>query len=272
MRFPSVTATENLILAATLAKGKTRIIGGAKEPEIMDLLQCCETMGAKVSYNTLGDITIEGAKSLSGGLYRVVPDRIETGTYLVAATMTGGHIKLTDTKPGLLETVIVGLRQAGAVIETTDSTIELSVNPEKRLLPVDICTGPYPGFPTDMQAQFMAMNCVANGDSVIKETIFENRFMHVDELRRMGANIKVQGNIAIVSGGSLKGAPVRATDLRASASLVLAGLVAQGTTIIHEIFHIDRGYECLEEKLATLGAHIRRLAETAGVEDYVKST
>jgi UDP-N-acetylglucosamine 1-carboxyvinyltransferase len=266
MSFPSVTATENLILAATLAKGTTRIVGGAKEPEIMDLIQCLQHMGAKIVYNTLGDISIEGSPHLSGGRYHVLPDRIETGTYLVAATMTSGSITLTHTNPAILETVIVGLRQAGATVETTESEIYLSRSESTPLKPVDLCTGPYPGFPTDMQAQFMALNCIASGDAVIKETIFENRFMHVDELRRMGAKVKVQGNVAIVTGGTLKGAPVRATDLRASASLVLAGLVAQGQTTIHEIYHIDRGYECLEEKLVQMRAHIRRLAETLEVE------
>ena len=270
MPFPSVTATENLILAATLAKGTTRIIGAAQEPEIIDLVSCLNTLGAQIKIDSSGEIVIDGVAELHAGEYKVLPDRIETGTYLVAAAITHGEITVHNTDPKSLEAVLCTLRKSGAKIECRDTSIFLSMK-GRVLKPVDICTGPYPLFPTDMQAQFMALNCIAQGRSVVKETIFENRFMHVDELRRMGAQISVEGNVAVIDGGELTGAPVRATDLRASASLVLAGLVAKGRTVIHEVHHIDRGYECLEEKLAQLGARIRRISHTTQVNEHANT-
>ncbi len=259
----TVTGTENLMMAAALADGVTVIENAAREPEVVDLADFLNAMGAKI-YGAGTDIMeIEGVESLSGeGLhYQILPDRIETGTYLVAAAMTGGKVKLKNTRPDLLDAVLEKLREAGAIIECGDSWIELDMQ-GRRPKSVSMHTAPYPAFPTDMQAQFTAMNSIAEGVGIITETVFENRFMHVQEMQRMGANIKLESNTAIVRGvEKLTGAPVMATDLRASASLVLAGLVAEGQTIVERIYHIDRGYECIEEKLSQLGAEIRRIPQ-----------
>jgi UDP-N-acetylglucosamine 1-carboxyvinyltransferase len=256
----SVTGTENIMMAATLAEGTTVIENAAREPEVVDLAECLNRMGAKISGAGTDEITIEGVESLHGADHAVIPDRIETGTYLVAAAITGGEIMVRDTRPNLLDAVIEKLRQAGAEIEVGEDWIKLVTN-GRRLRAVDVRTAPYPAFPTDMQAQFMVLNCVAEGTGTITETIFENRFMHVQELQRMGAKIDLQGNTAIIKGTEhLQGAPVMATDLRASASLALAGLVSQSETVIDRIYHIDRGYEGIEEKLARLGASIRRVS------------
>jgi UDP-N-acetylglucosamine 1-carboxyvinyltransferase len=255
----TVTGTENLMMAATLAEGTTIIENAAREPEVVDLANCLNSMGAKVSGAGTGTIEIEGVSNLRGTHYKVLPDRIETGTFLVAAAISGGRIKLKDTQPELLESVIVKLQEAGAEITTGEDWIELDMH-GKRPKAVDIHTAPYPAFPTDMQAQFTALNALAEGTGTIRETVFENRFMHVQELQRMGADIRVEGNTAIVKGvDKLAGAPVMATDLRASASLVLAGLAAEGDTIVERIYHIDRGYERIEEKLLLLGAKIKRV-------------
>ncbi|MFT5521545.1 MAG: UDP-N-acetylglucosamine 1-carboxyvinyltransferase [Enterobacterales bacterium] len=255
----SVTGTENLLMAATLADGTTIIENAAREPEVVDLANCLNSMGAKVSGAGTAVITIEGVEKLSGGTYNVMPDRIETGTYLVGAAMTRGRIKVKRTRSDILEAVLLKLKEAGAEITTGDDWIELDMK-GKRPKSVDITTAPYPGFPTDMQAQFTALNAIAEGTASITETIFENRFMHVSELHRMGADIKLQGNTVIVKGvEQLSGASVMATDLRASASLVLAGLVANGETYVDRIYHIDRGYETIEEKLLLLGAKIKRV-------------
>ena len=255
----SVTGTENLLMAATLAEGTTIIENAAREPEVVDLANCLNSMGAKVSGAGTAVITIEGVEKLSGGSYKVMPDRIETGTYLVGAAMTRGRIKVKRTRSDILEGVLLKLEEAGAHITTGDNWIELDMK-GKRPKAVDITTSPYPGFPTDMQAQFTALNAVAEGTGTITETIFENRFMHVSELQRMGADIKLQGNTVVVTGvEELSGATVMATDLRASASLVLAGLVAKGETFVDRIYHIDRGYETIEEKLQLLGAKIKRV-------------
>jgi len=259
MDIVTVTGTENLMMAATLADGTTVIENAAREPEVVDLAQCLIKMGAKIEGAGTDTITIEGVEKLSGTTYDVLPDRIETGTYLVAAAISRGKIKIKDTRPDILDAVLAKLREAGADIETGDDWISLDMHGKKPKA-VDIHTAPYPAFPTDMQAQFTAMNAVADGAGAITETVFENRFMHVSELQRMGANIKLEGNTAICSGiEKLTGAPVMATDLRASASLVLAGLVADGDTVVDRIYHIDRGYDCIEEKLASLGAVIRRV-------------
>lgn len=256
----SVTGTENLMMAAVLAKGTTIIDNAAREPEVQDLANFLNTLGAKIEGHGSKTITIEGVESLSGGTYTVCPDRVETGTYLVAAAMTGGKIITKATRGSLLQSVLDKLQETGAHISTGDDWISLDMR-GNRPKAVDICTEPFPGFPTDMQAQFMALNCIAEGKGVLTETVFENRFMHAHELRRMGANIQLNGNTAIIEGvPQLMAAPVMATDLRASASLVLAGLVAKGTTIVDRIYHIDRGYECIEEKLAQLGASIKRVA------------
>jgi UDP-N-acetylglucosamine 1-carboxyvinyltransferase len=261
MDIVSVTGTENLMMAATLADGTTVIENAAREPEVVDLANCLNSMGAKVQGAGTATITIEGVKSLGGGRYCVLPDRIETGTYLVAAAITGGRVKLKDTDPSLLDAVLAKLREAGAEIETGKDWVSLDMK-GRRPKAVSVHTAPYPAFPTDMQAQFTALNCVAEGTGVITETVFENRFMHVQELQRMGADIRVEGNNAIISGVErLTAAPVMATDLRASASLVLAGLVAEGDTVVDRIYHIDRGYEGIEEKLGVLGARIRRLPD-----------
>lgn len=256
----SVTGTENLMMAAVLAKGTTVIENAAREPEVQDLANFLIQLGANIQGHGTSTITIEGVKSLHGGTYTVLPDRVETGTYLVAAAMTGGRIVAKSTRANILESVLEKLEEAGAHISTGEDWISLDMR-GNRPKAVSICTEPYPGFPTDMQAQFMALNTVAIGQGVLTETVFENRFMHAHELRRMGANIQLNGNTAIIEGvPHLTAAPVMATDLRASASLVLAGLVAQGTTMVDRIYHIDRGYECIEEKLAQLGATIKRVA------------
>jgi UDP-N-acetylglucosamine 1-carboxyvinyltransferase len=259
MDIVTVTGTENLMMAATLADGLTIIENAAREPEVVDLARFLNSMGAQVEGAGTDTIRIEGVRDLHGTSYQILPDRIETGTYLVAAAMTGGAVKLKNTKPQLLDSVLAKLREAGATIETTDTSISLSMDRE-RLTAVDIHTSPFPGFPTDMQAQFTALNCIAEGYGTITENVFENRFMHVHELMRMGADVRVEGNTAICTGVErLTSAPVMATDLRASASLVLAGLVAEGATIVDRIYHIDRGYETIEEKLQQLGAQIRRV-------------
>jgi len=262
MDMVSVTGTENLMMAASLADGVTVIENAAREPEVADLALCLNSMGAKVRGAGSDEITIEGVKRLGGGKHMIVPDRIETGTYLVAAAMTGGAVKLRHTQPHLLEAVLDKLREAGAVIETGDDWISLDMQ-GKRLKAVSVRTAPYPAFPTDMQAQFIAMNAIAEGAASVTETVFESRFHHVQELVRLGANIEIRGNTALTRGvAKLRGAPVMATDLRASACLVLAGLVAEGETLIDRIYHIDRGYECIEEKFQQLGARIRRVPDT----------
>jgi UDP-N-acetylglucosamine 1-carboxyvinyltransferase len=259
MDIVTVTGTENLMMAATLADGLTIIENAAREPEVVDLARFLNSMGAQVEGAGTDTIRIEGVRDLHGTTYQILPDRIETGTYLVAAAMSGGSVKLKNTKPQLLDSVLAKLREAGARIETTDTSISLSMD-RPRLKAVDIHTSPFPGFPTDMQAQFTALNCIAEGYGTITENVFENRFMHVHELMRMGADVRVEGNTAICTGVErLTSAPVMATDLRASASLVLAGLVAEGTTVVDRIYHIDRGYETIEEKLQQLGAQIRRV-------------
>lgn len=256
----SVTGTENLLMAATIAKGTTLIENAAREPEVVDLANCLIAMGARISGAGSDRIEIEGVDVLSGCQYRVLPDRIETGTYLVAAAITGGRVRVKDTRPDLLDAVLDKLLESGAEVSTGADWIELDMR-DKRARALQIRTAPYPAFPTDMQAQFSALNCVAEGAGMITETIFENRFMHVPELRRMGSDIQVEGNTTITQGvPRLTGAPLMATDLRASASLILAGLVADGRTTVDRIYHIDRGYECIEEKLSQLGALIRRKA------------
>lgn len=254
----TVTGTENLMMAATLAEGTTVLENAAREPEIVDLAECLIAMGADIEGQGSDTIVIRGKNTLHGADYRIMPDRIETGTYLVAASMTGGEITLTDARPDTLDAVIEKLREAGADIQCTHDSI--SLNMRKRPAAVNLRTAPYPAFPTDMQAQFMALNSIALGVGKVTETIFENRFMHVQELQRLGARIEIDGNTALVYGQeTLQAATVMATDLRASASLVLAGLVAQGDTVIDRIYHLDRGYECLEEKFTQLGAHVRRI-------------
>ncbi len=259
MDLVTVTGTENLMMAAALARGTSQIENAAREPEVVDLADCLNRMGAKITGAGTPTITIEGVESLTGTDYDVLPDRIETGTFLVAAAITRGNIRIRDTRPQLVDSVVQKLREAGAEIEAGEDWISLDMH-DKRPKAVDIHTAPYPAFPTDMQAQFTALNAVASGVGVVTETIFENRFMHVHELQRMGANIKLEGNTAICTGSKkLTGAPVMATDLRASASLVLAGLVAEGETLVDRIYHIDRGYQNIEEKLAGLGGKIHRL-------------
>jgi len=256
----SVGATENLLMAATMAKGITTIENAAREPEVVDLANCLISMGAKIEGAGTDVITVTGVEKLHGATFKVQPDRIETGTYLIAGAITGGHVLLKDTDPSLLDAVLLKLTEAGAEITTGEDWIELDMK-GKRPKAVNIKTAPYPGFPTDMQAQFTAMNAIATGTGIIIENIFENRFMHVNEMMRMGANIKIEGNSAICEGvDKLKSAQVMATDLRASASLVLAGLVAEGNTLIDRIYHIDRGYDCIEEKLHALGANVYRVA------------
>jgi len=259
MDLVTVTGTENLMMAATLAKGTTVIENAAREPEVVDLANCLNKMGAKIRGAGTDTVIIEGVDQLNGTDYSVLPDRIETGTFLVAAAISAGRVKVKDTKPDMLDAVLIKLREAGAHIETGDDWISLDMKGQ-RPKGVSVHTAPYPAFPTDMQAQFTALNAVAQGSSTITETVFENRFMHVQELQRMGANIRLEGNTAIVTGvDQLTAAPVMATDLRASASLVLAGLVAKGDTVVQRIYHIDRGYERIEEKLHQLGATIRRV-------------
>ena len=255
----SVGATENVLMAATLAEGTSVLENAAMEPEIVDLADCLIAMGAKIEGAGSNRITVHGVERLHGGRHDVVADRIETGTFLVAAAMTGGRIVCRAARPDTLDAVIDKLVEAGAEITEDVDSITLDMH-GKRPKAVDISTAPHPGFPTDMQAQFMALNCVADGVGVISETIFENRFMHVQELLRLGADIRIDGHTAIVRGlPQLSGAPVMATDLRASASLILAGLVADGETVIDRIYHLDRGYERIEEKLSALGAKIRRI-------------
>ena len=258
MDLVTVTGTENIMMAATLADGTTVIENAAREPEVTDLAHCLNAMGARVKGAGSDVITVEGVGRLHGARYRVMPDRIETGTFLAAAAATGGSIRLTGARPDILDSVLEKLREAGAHIETGPDWISLGMN--GALNAVNVRTSPYPAFPTDMQAQFMALNSVASGTALVTETIFENRFMHVQELKRLGADIEVEGNTAVVKGVShLDGATVMATDLRASASLVLAGLVARGATTIDRVYHLDRGYERIEEKLSRLGARIRRV-------------
>ena len=259
MDLVSVGATENLMMAAVLAEGTTTIENAAREPEIVDLANCLNTWGAKILGAGTSTVVIEGVDKLSGGTFRVMPDRIETGTYLAAAAATGGKVKVKQTDPSTLEAVLLKLEETGAIITVGDDWIELDMQ-GRRPKAVSLKTAPYPAFPTDMQAQLTAVNAVAEGPGVITETIFENRLMQVQELNRMGAKIVVEGNSAIVSGvEKLTGAQVMASDLRASAALVIAGMVAEGETIVDRIYHIDRGYERIEEKLRQLGAKIRRV-------------
>jgi len=256
----TVTGTENILMAATLAEGQTIIENAAREPEVVDLAECLIAMGADIQGAGTDTIVVNGKEKLHGCSHTVMPDRIETGTYLIAAAATRGRILCKDTRPDILEAVLSKLVEAGADIRTGDDWIELDMH-GRRPKAISLRTAPYPGFPTDMQAQFTALNAIAEGTGSITETIFENRFMHVPEMNRMGARMQVQGNTVIVTGvPQLKGAPVMATDLRASASLVVAGLVAENETLVDRIYHIDRGYECIEEKLQSLGAIIRRVA------------
>ncbi|WP_299259443.1 UDP-N-acetylglucosamine 1-carboxyvinyltransferase [uncultured Kushneria sp.] len=255
----TVTGTENLLMAATLAEGRTVLENAAREPEIVDLAECLIAMGANISGHGSSTITIEGVKRLHGCRYDVMPDRIETGTFLVAAAATRGRVRVRNARADTMEAVLLKLEEAGAEIETGDGWISLDMH-GRRPKAVNIRTAPYPAFPTDMQAQFVALNAVAEGSGRVVETIFENRFMHVQEINRMGADISLEGNTALVNGVEhLSGAPVMATDLRASASLVIAALVAEGETVVDRIYHIDRGYECIEEKLQLMGARIRRV-------------
>ncbi|MSR11762.1 MAG: UDP-N-acetylglucosamine 1-carboxyvinyltransferase [Gammaproteobacteria bacterium] len=260
MDLVTVTGTENVMMAATLADGQTKIENAAREPEVVDLANCLVKMGADISGQGTDTLIINGVNELKGCSYSVMPDRIETGTYLIAAAATRGHIRVKDTRPDILESVLMKLEQVGAEIKVGENWIELNMH-GKRPKSVSLRTAPYPAFPTDMQAQFTALNTIALGTGSITETVFENRFMHVHEMNRMGASIKVEGNTVIVEGvKALKGAPVMATDLRASASLIIAGLVSDNVTTVDRIYHIDRGYECIEEKLQLLGARIRRIA------------
>ncbi|PYF82980.1 UDP-N-acetylglucosamine 1-carboxyvinyltransferase [Marinomonas alcarazii] len=255
----TVTGTENLLMAATLADGQTILENAAREPEVVDLAECLIAMGAKITGHGTDTIVVDGVEALHGTSYPVMPDRIETGTFLVAAAITGGKVKVIDTDVKSLEAVLAKLEEAGAKVTCGEDWIEVDME-GRRPQAVNISTAPYPAFPTDMQAQFVALNSVATGVGRVIENIFENRFMHVDEMLRMGADIEVNGNTAIVRGcDRLKGAPVMATDLRASASLVLSALVAEGDTKIDRIYHIDRGYECIEEKFGALGAKISRV-------------
>jgi len=257
MDLVTVTGTENLMMAATLAEGTTVLENAAREPEVVDLAECLNAMGARIAGAGTDVVTVEGVERLHGGTYRVMPDRIETGTFLVAAAAGRGSVRLTGVRPRSLEAVLDKLAEAGAQIETGEDALALAMPGRPRA--VSLRTAPYPAFPTDMQAQFMVLNAVADGTAIITETIFENRFMHVQELKRMGADIEVEGNTAVIRGREkLDGARVMATDLRASASLVIAGLIAEGETVVDRIYHLDRGYEAIEEKLSRLGASIRR--------------
>ena len=256
----SVTATENVLMAASLAEGKTVINNAAKEPEVVDLADCLNRMGAKIKGQGTDRIVINGVKALGGCDFSVIPDRVETATYLTAVAMAGGSIKIKRTRPDSLDSVLNKLREAGAVIESGEDWVSLKME-KNRPKATSLSTGPYPSFPTDMQAQFIALNSIARGTATVTENVFDNRFMHVQEIARMGGKISLKGNTAIIEGiKSLVGAPVMATDLRASASLVLAGLVAKGTTQIDRIYHLDRGYERIEEKLRILGADIERIS------------
>lgn len=259
MDLVSVTGTENLMMAASLAKGTTVIENAAREPEVIDLANCLNAMGAKVSGAGTDEIVIEGVDSLHSAQHRVIADRIETGTYLVAGAVTRGRVRAENTDPKLMEAVLDKLNEAGCELELGDDYIEVNMH-GRQPKAVNVRTAPHPAFPTDMQAQFVVMNSIASGTGTVVETIFENRFMHVHELQRMGANIQLEGNTAVVTGQEkLQAAPVMATDLRASASLVIAGLMADQPTVIDRIYHIDRGYECIEEKFAGLGANIKRI-------------
>jgi UDP-N-acetylglucosamine 1-carboxyvinyltransferase len=255
----TVTGTENLMMAATLAEGTTVIENAAREPEVVDLANFLNVMGAGISGAGTDTITVKGVERLHGGSYQVLPDRIEAGTFLVAGAITGGRVRVRNVRPGHLDAVLAKLREAGADVAVGDAWVEVDMH-GRRPLATDLRTAPYPGFPTDMQAQFAALNTIADGVATITETIFENRFMHMLEMRRLGADIRIEGSTAIIRGvPRLTAAPVMATDLRASASLVLAGLVADGRTVVERIYHIDRGYECIEEKLKALGADIHRV-------------
>ena len=259
MDMVTVTGTENIMMAAALARGTSVIENAAQEPEVVDLAECLNAMGARISGAGSNSMTIEGVDRLGGCVYDVLPDRIETGTFLIAGAITGGRVLCRNTRADILDAVLVKLEEAGAHINVTENTIELDMQ-GRRPKSVSLTTAPYPAFPTDMQAQFAALNIVADGVGVVTETIFENRFMHVQELQRLGADMRVEGKSVIIRGvESVTGAPLMATDLRASASLVLAGLVAQGETTVDRVYHIDRGYENIEEKLGVLGAKIRRL-------------
>ena len=256
----SVTATENVLMAASLAEGTTIIENAAREPEVIDLANCLIEMGANIKGAGSDQIIIEGVEQLNGASFSVMPDRVEVGTYLTAVAMTGGRVKIKSAKPEYLSSVISKLERTGAEITLGDDWVEIYMDKSKPKA-VSLTTGPYPSFPTDMQAQFVSLNSIAQGNSTVTETVFENRFMHVQEIARMGGNITLKGNTAVIEGiGRLQGAPVMATDLRASASLVLAGLVAEGATVIDRIYHIDRGYERIEEKLKMLGADIERIS------------
>ena len=259
MDMVTVTGTENIMMAAVLASGTTVIENAAQEPEVVDLAHCLNAMGAQIEGEGTATMVIHGVERLHGAEYEVLPDRIETGTFLVGAAITGGKVRCRGARASTMEAVLAKLEESGAHISTGDDWIELDMG-GRRPKAVNISTAPYPAFPTDMQAQFTALNCVAEGVGVITENVFENRFMHAHELQRLGADIRLEGNTAVIQGVSqMSGAPIMATDLRASACLVLAGLVAQGDTIVDRVYHIDRGYENIEEKLGTLGAKIRRL-------------
>ncbi len=259
----TVTGTENLMMAATLAEGLTVIENAAREPEVIDLAQCLTSMGARISGAGTDTLVIEGVPRLHGCSHDVVADRIEAGTYLVAGAITGGRVRVREVRPDHLDAVLSKLREAGATVTAGPDWLEVDMR-GRRPASVDVRTAPYPAFPTDMQAQFAALDAVADGVATVVETVFENRYMHMLELRRLGADIRIEGNTAIIHGVEhLSGAPVMATDLRASASLVLAGLVAEGVTDVQRIYHIDRGYECIEEKLGQLGAQIRRVPGAA---------
>jgi UDP-N-acetylglucosamine 1-carboxyvinyltransferase len=259
MDLVTVTGTENLMMAAALARGTTLIENAAREPEVVDLADCLIAMGARIEGAGTDMIEIEGVDELHGTHYSVLPDRIESGTFLVAAAMTGGHVRIKGAAPQIMDAILQALRETGAEISLGEDWVELDMD-GRRPKSVSVRTAPYPAFPTDMQAQFTALNVISQGTGTITETVFENRFMHVQELQRMGAAIQLEGNTAIIKGvAGLTGAPVMATDLRASASLVLAGLVARGETLVDRIYHLDRGYECIEEKLAQLGADIHRI-------------
>ena len=256
----SVTGTENVIMAASLAEGTTIIENAAREPEVIDLVNCLTAMGANIKGAGTDVITIEGVEKLEGASFSVMPDRVEVGTYLTAVAMTGGNVKIKSAKPEYLSSVISKLELTGAKLSTGKDWVEINMS-EPKPKATSLTTGPYPSFPTDMQAQFVSLNAIADGNSTVTETVFENRFMHVQEIARMGGNISLKGNTAVIEGiNKLRGAPVMATDLRASASLVLAGLVAEGATTIDRIYHIDRGYERIEEKLKMLGADIERIS------------
>src|SRR5690348_239086 len=259
MDMVTVTGTENIMMAATLAQGTTVIENAAQEPEVVDLAHCLIAMGAQIEGAGTSTMVIHGVERLHGAEYSVLPDRIETGTFLVGAAMTGGKVRARHARADTLDAVLAKLEESGAQISTGEDWIELDMG-GRRPKAVNISTAPYPAFPTDMQAQFTALNCVAEGTGVVTETVFENRFMHAHELQRLGADIRLEGNTAIVQGvDHMSGAPIMATDLRASACLVLAGLVASGETVVDRVYHIDRGYENIEEKLGVLGARIRRL-------------